>query len=229
MHSSDTVHVYFKDTGSDSIEPAGGTTLTRDGTTWYYLGGRLDKTGDDDADVWVNAAQDVSPVDASAIGDCGNADSAYFCDNSITSSWGNFNGKVQTIRISKTYRSDSWMKAQYYSLFDNLGAWGSEEQESGEDTTITESLGVLDWDWDVKGLADDVLSMTEPLGFAGDWDWSAHSLSEKYIGNITKLVDAEGSRPKILTAAGEKPGIASASGARPRLSAAEAFEYQERD
>ena len=163
-------------------------------------------------------------------------------------------GYVDEVRYSKATRSSAWLKATYYCLFDNLAAWGTEDEEStGEGGPIEEILGkagriefdvkpILDQillvdylnkagriEFDVKSLTDE-MTILEPLSKSGRIEFAiSGSLTSQFIGNLLKMVDAAGSRPKITTATGTRPGISAAGGTRPRLAAAEAYEYQERE
>jgi len=120
FHSDNTAHFWVGD-GTDSAEPTGDTTLTRDGTTWYYVGGRFDRLNSNDLDVWVNAADDVTSTTAATnVDDLSSTGSKYFGSNAITSSWSNWSGELDEIRVTFLYREDAWMKATYYSLFDTL-------------------------------------------------------------------------------------------------------------
>jgi hypothetical protein len=120
FHSDNTAHFWVGD-GTDSAEPTGDTTLTRDGTTWYYVGGRFDRLNSNDLDVWVNAADDVTSTTAATnVDDLSSTGSKYFGSNAITSSWTNWSGELDEIRVTFLYREDAWMKATYYSLFDTL-------------------------------------------------------------------------------------------------------------
>ena len=231
IHEDDTPHFSLND-GSDSVESAGSTAMTVDGTTWYHVAGVFDRTGTNTAMVYLNGGIDCAPVSTAAIGNCTRAYPLHVGDQGyVGSSWGSFNGKMSELRLSDTVRSAAWLKATYNTLFDALAAWGAEGEEpaGGEPTTIDEPLGKAGRIDFTPHSPTDVLSMTEALSKAGRIDFTPHSLSESYTGNLLKMVDASGSRPKILTATGTKAKISAASGARPRLAAAEAYEYQERE
>jgi hypothetical protein len=231
MHEADVPHFLLND-GSDTVEPVGSTAMTVDGTTWYHVAGVLDRTGTNTAMVYLNGGIDCAPVSTVAIGNCTRAYPLHVGDHGYaTSSWGSFNGRMSEIRISDAARSAAWLKATYYTLFDDLAAWGAEAEEptGGEPTTIDEPLAKAGRIEFTPHALDDELSISEALGKSGRIDFTPHSLTESYTGNLLKMVDASGSRPKILTAAGTKAKISAASGARPRLAAAEAYEYQERE
>jgi hypothetical protein len=148
FHSDNTVHFFVTDT-VDSAEPTGNTTLTRDGTTWYYVGGRFDRTNEE-ADVWLNAADDVtSATSATNIGSLTNTGSMYFGSNAITSSWTNWSGEFDEIRISKKYREDAWMKATYHTLFDTLLSYNTNAE--------TEDNWLGDWAYRVQCRIDSSL------------------------------------------------------------------------
>jgi hypothetical protein len=139
-----------------------------------------------------------------------------------------FAGEASEARFSDYERPDAWLKATYYTLADNLGAWGATEYEP-YNVTITETLSKAGRITFSVNTLDDELSIQEDLAKAGRITFTSSALAENYVGNITKMIAAAGSRPRIASATGTRPGIASASGAGPRLAAAEAFAFQEKE
>lgn len=105
---------YLRD-GPNIIDNLGTTALTRDGTTYYLVVGRLDRSTNLSS-LFLNDSKDSTDLSTSTLGDCNNTNSLYVADNSVTSTWTNFLGKISEYRISKTARSDAWIKANYYNL-----------------------------------------------------------------------------------------------------------------
>jgi len=120
FHSSNSLHCYTKD-GTDSVEPSGSTTLTRNGSAYYHSAGIFDRSTDI-AKVFLNGTQDSSDVDMSAIDDCSNTSDLRIGHTTPTSSWGYFYGAISEARISDIVRSAAWIKATAQNLLGNLVA-----------------------------------------------------------------------------------------------------------
>ena len=106
---------YLRDSGGHIVDNLGTTALTRDGTTYYLAAGRLDRSTNLSS-LFLNDSKDSTDLSTSTIGNCSNTNSLYMADNSMSSSWTNFLGKISEYRISKIARSDAWIKANYYNL-----------------------------------------------------------------------------------------------------------------
>jgi hypothetical protein len=208
---------------------SGNTVNTYDDDNWFYAAGRRDAST---WKIWGNAgaANDI----ASATGGSGDISGGSvearigctYVGSNMNFFGSNGSGHVGEIRISSVARSDAFLKATYYTLFDDLGEWGVAEAEpAGGEIEIELTNPSLEIT--VHSLSTE-LSMTLYLG-TPRVEITPHALSTSYIGNIVKMIGVDASRPRIADASSKRAGIAKATGSHPGLAAAEAFEYQERE
>ena len=195
--------------------------------TWRHLASTYPDAGNcTDINLFINGAEVSGSLVATDYAYDTNASYPLMIGAQYSGAWYYAIVDIDEVRVSDIVRSDAWLKATYYTLFDGLGDWGASELNSPM-TTLEETLGKISVEITPHSLSTE-LSITEWLG-KPRVEITPHSLAVSYIGNVVKMVEADGSRPRVASATCQRPGIARASASRPRLSAADEFEYQERE
>lgn len=110
-----------------------GTITSWASTSWHYIAGTYNSDGLI-GDLFANGTKESLTID--------NYDTMAGATNSLVigaNAIANlFPGIIDEIRISKIIRADAWIKATYYSSWDNINSFGSEETET-EDTSFSEN------------------------------------------------------------------------------------------
>ena len=159
------------------------------GGTWYYSAGRW-KSGEP-VTVWLNDAQEAASANrAGTIGRC-SADQ-YEIGNWHRISGREFqNGDVDEVRISSVKRSDAWVKATYYSLFDTLIEYEVLLDTDGDGILDSSEINLYgtdpyDPDTDADGIDD-----RDELIYWGD-NWNADADNDGTINLLDPDSDNDG-------------------------------------
>ena len=112
---------------------ANADTDCSDGEYHYVVGIR--DTTEDELTVFLDGVEDVTPVTDTTVSTVNSGiDLLMGCDHDHTKFW--YNDVIDEVRISKTRRTNGWIKATYNSLWDTLLTYGSEETEAVPTTNV---------------------------------------------------------------------------------------------
>ena len=109
--------------------------------TWYHVGMRCDRDNVAGFATIYNGTLNPSPSNPTSIGDTTNTYACVIGARSGDVYDHNFDGIIDEVRISKTLRSDAWIKFEYYNSHDghtgspdNELTWGAEQSVGGVTT-----------------------------------------------------------------------------------------------
>lgn len=122
----------IEDDGDISSGVVGGTDCS-DGS-YHYLVGMRD-VGDDELRIYRDGISDATPVTDTTTATV-NSTQNLIIGAAINLTSYPFAGILDELRLSKTDRSDAWIKATYNSLWDTLLTYGSEETSAVEVNAI---------------------------------------------------------------------------------------------
>ncbi|MGH7408668.1 MAG: DUF2341 domain-containing protein [Candidatus Methylomirabilales bacterium] len=93
---------------------------------WHYLVGRWTEGSPGTAQIFVDGASVASG--SNSLGAIQTATPLVIGEEGDSNRGGNFDGRIDEVRVSKTARSDAWISAQYKSMTDTfITPWGSEQ------------------------------------------------------------------------------------------------------
>ena len=104
---------------------ASDTTVTPDGSSWYYFVGRYN--GSTEIATFVDGTADGTD-DVTGHGDWSNTDAFTMGAEENSGAEHYYDGQLDEVRISSVSRANAWIKANFYFQTDDLLYFGSEER-----------------------------------------------------------------------------------------------------